>query len=167
MKQVQAISEQATHRSLLLIDEFGKGTSQNDGMALFVGLLDYFAGWNAHPRLIVITHMHEIFQRGLLQHADRFQYAHMKVVMDRHLCYLYRLEAGLAGQSYAIECARDAGLSISILEQGKYYISKTLLFLAYAFKQELEKGTSPHEIFLQKNDSSAYQAAVKLIQSFQ
>lgn len=120
LKQVQAICEQASERSLLLIDEFGKGTTQNDGMALFAGLLDYFASWAQQPRLIAITHMHEIFKRGLLQHADCFQYAHMKVVMDRSLCYLYRLEFGLSGQSYAIECARDAGLSESILEQGKW-----------------------------------------------
>ena len=97
---------------------FRLGTSQNDGMALFTGLLDFFGSKKAHPRLIAITHMHEIFKRGLLQYGQVFKYAHMKVFMDQRLCYLYRLESGMAEQSYAIECARESGLSEAVLEKG-------------------------------------------------
>ncbi len=95
------------------------GTSQNDGMALFSGLLDFLASKDSPPRLVAITHMHEIFKRGLLQNGQLFKYSHMKVYMDQHLCYLYRLESGMAEQSYAIECARQSGLSASVLEKGK------------------------------------------------
>ncbi len=88
-------------------------------MGLFSGLLDFFGSKESQPRLIAITHMHEIFKRGLLQTGQLFKYAHMKVFMDQHLCYLYRLEPGMAEKSYAIECARDSGLSEEVLEKGK------------------------------------------------
>lgn len=87
-------------------------------MALFTGLLDFFGQQQAYPRLIAITHMHEIFKRNLLQSGPLFKYAHMQIFMDQQLCYLYRLEPGMAEQSYAIECAKGAGLAESILSKG-------------------------------------------------
>jgi len=146
LKQVKAICETSTERSLILIDEFGKGklllllvitnifiiiqhfhlfftvgTNQNDGMALFSGLLSYFA--NKNVRLLAITHMYEVF-RGQLINGNpetHFKFCNMKVLSDiSGLCYLFRLAEGLGEeQSFAIECARESGISEEILNRGK------------------------------------------------
>lgn len=135
LRQVKAIVECCSDRSLVLIDEFGKGTRggdeghtnslahvgtcQQDGMALFSGLLTHLANLPATPLLIAITHMHEIFKKGLVESPDAYAYCQMRVHMDRSLCYLYRLESGMAGHSYAMECAREASIENAIIDKGK------------------------------------------------
>ena len=89
-------------------------------MALFSGLLSFFAEKNV--RLLAITHMYEVFRRQLIIDGpeNRFKFCHMKVLPDKSgLCYLYRLEEGLGEeQSFAIECARESGISEDILNRG-------------------------------------------------
>lgn len=139
LKQVKAICDTFTERSLILIDEFGKGkkekgllynrycitdiltivgTNQNDGMALFSGLLSFFS--NKNVRLLAITHMYEVFRKQLVNQS-LFKFCHMKVLPDKAgLCYLYRLTDGLGEeQSFAIDCARESGISELILNRGK------------------------------------------------
>lgn len=136
LKQVKGICENITDRSLILIDEFGKGnilfyktrliilnfhlgTCQNNGMALFSGLLSYFS--NKKVRLLAITHMYEVFRNNLIPNSTSiFTFAHMKVFPDKSgLCYLYRLEEGLGlEQSFAIDCARESGINEEILVKG-------------------------------------------------
>lgn len=140
LKQVKGICETATERSLILIDEFGKGndyycqvlllfilpgTSQNDGMALFSGLLNYFA--RKQTRLLAITHMYEVFRSQLIAEVENyFKFGHMKVFPDQSsLCYLYRLEQGLGEeQSFAIECARESGIPEHVLNNGNTRVIK-------------------------------------------
>lgn len=137
LKQVREICETWTRKSLVLIDEFGKGSSyfvffamilhhifigtcEQDGMALFSGLLNYISrDKERSPRLIAITHMQEMFRNNFIP-QENFKFAHMKIFMERNnLCYLYKLAEGIEDESYAIECAREAGISEKILLRGK------------------------------------------------
>lgn len=96
------------------------GTNQNDGMALFSGLLSYFSTKNV--RLLAITHMYEIFRHQIIRGNDKnlFDFFHMKILPQQAgLCYLYKLTEGMGEeQSYAIECARESGISEEILQRG-------------------------------------------------
>lgn len=143
LKQVKAICDTSTDRSLILIDEFGKGTTvgliplnilgtnQNDGMALFSGLLSFYADKNI--RLLAITHMYEVFRRQFINGNPelRFKFCHMKVLPDKSgLCYLYRLAEGLGEeQSFAIECARESGIMEEILNRGTMICIKWFLLI--------------------------------------
>ena len=93
------------------------GTNQNDGMALFSGLLSLFSSKNV--RLLAITHMYEVFRSS--NPETFFKFFHMKVLPDKSgLCYLFRLTEGMGeDQSFAIDCARESGISEQILNRGK------------------------------------------------
>ncbi len=100
-------------------------------MALFSGLLSYFS---MRPvRLLAITHMYEVFRKQLIQNPENyFKFGHMKVFPDKSgLCYLYRMEEGLiAEQSFAIECARESGISEEILLNGNK-MSYSIFFIHF------------------------------------
>lgn len=142
------------------------GTNQNDGMALFSGLLSFFADKNI--RLLAITHMYEVFRRQLIT-ENRFKFSHMKVLPDKSgLCYLYRLADGLGEeQSFAIECARESGITEEILNRGKgdYVGALFIDILAKGILLELRQGASPEDLKLKMDDSNDLTEAINLITS--
>lgn len=90
-------------------------------MALFSGLLSYFS--RKQVRLLAITHMYEVFRKQLIQNSEEhFKFGHMKVFPDKvGLCYLYKMEEALGTeQSFAIDCARESGISEEIINNGKF-----------------------------------------------
>lgn len=120
LKQVKLITDTCTSRSLILIDEFGKGTCEQDGLALFSALIGHLGGKCPCPMFIASTHLHEIFKMNLVDNPSLYQYLRMQVIKDKHgLCMLYRIEEGLAQKSFAIECAKESGLDQEIVTRGK------------------------------------------------
>ncbi|KAL4953439.1 muts domain V-domain-containing protein [Aspergillus filifer] len=82
MNDLQQISfdlKHLTDRSLLLIDEFGRGTSENDGIGLAVGILEYLLNLDDAPKVIAATHFHEILENEFLRIRPRLQLGHMEV----------------------------------------------------------------------------------------
>jgi len=59
-KQISQMTRFATSNSLLVIDEYGKGTNPNDGISLLYGLLLYFLSMEKCPKMLVSTHFHEL-----------------------------------------------------------------------------------------------------------
>ena len=59
LKMIQMVRN-ATERSLLLIDEFGKGTEPDDGMALLAATINEFQKRSATPKIIIATHFAEV-----------------------------------------------------------------------------------------------------------
>lgn len=186
LKQVKGICETANERSLILIDEFGKGkqkqiinlnilnqlgTSQDDGMALFSGLLTFFA--RKPVRILAITHMYEVFRRQLIPEAEKFfKFAHMKVFPDKNrLCYLYKLTDGLgAEESFAIECARESGIPEEVLTKGKKVKIKNvnvkfISILATNVLKELKEGASPEDLKLLETNNHELKLAIEAINS--
>ncbi|KAH1888505.1 hypothetical protein KXW42_000019 [Aspergillus fumigatus] len=100
MNDLQQISfdlKQVTGRSLLLIDEFGKGTNESDGIGLACGILEHLLSLEDAPKVITATHFHEIFQNGFLQPRHRLQLGHMEVrisgkarQVEDQITYLYK-----------------------------------------------------------------------------
>ncbi|KYQ92250.1 hypothetical protein DLAC_07097 [Tieghemostelium lacteum] len=60
-KQISQITKFSTSNSLLIIDEFGKGTNPQDGISLLYGLLNYMSSLDHPPMALVSTHFYEIF----------------------------------------------------------------------------------------------------------
>ncbi|KAH1985165.1 hypothetical protein KXV64_009228 [Aspergillus fumigatus] len=100
MNDLQQISfdlKQVTGRSLLLIDEFGKGTNESDGIGVACGILEHLLSLEDAPKVIAATHFHEIFQNGFLQPRPRLQLGHMEVrisgkarQVEDQITYLYK-----------------------------------------------------------------------------
>lgn len=122
-----------TQQSLLLIDEFGKGTSSIDGVSLLLATVKRILESPATlpPRCTVATHFREIFDDGVLstflgsktgtplQHVNFLQ---MKVILnelDSHgiteVTSLFKVIPGKSSSSYGLSCAKKAGASTEIL----------------------------------------------------
>ncbi|MNB72370.1 DNA mismatch repair protein MutS [compost metagenome] len=129
MADIQLMTEQATPRSLIIIDELGRGTSTGEGMAIAQAVIEY-----VHDvigcKALVSTHFHELAHmeemlEGLRNYSMAVQESGDKV----H--FLRKLIPGAADSSYGIYCARLAGLPGSIIDR------------AYGLLQNMEQMTSP------------------------
>ncbi|KAH9941054.1 muts domain V-domain-containing protein [Amylocystis lapponica] len=83
LNQVSFALRNATERSLILLDEFGKGTLSSDGAGLFCGVINHLARRGAAcPKVIAATHFHDVFSTGLLPPGQlRLTMLHMQVLL--------------------------------------------------------------------------------------
>ncbi|XP_015088879.1 DNA mismatch repair protein MSH5 isoform X3 [Solanum pennellii] len=112
----------ASPRSLCLMDEFGKGTLTEDGIGLLGGTINHFVSCYDPPKVLVCTHLTEIFDNGCLLESDRIKCYTMSVLSPDKGCadvedivFLYRLVPGRALLSYGLHCAQLAGLPEEVL----------------------------------------------------
>jgi DNA mismatch repair protein MutS len=115
MSEVARILERATSKSLLVVDEIGRGTSTYDGLSLAWALLE-----NIHTHLraktLFATHFHEL--TALEKNHPSLRNANVLVKkLEQEVIFLHQLEFGCCNRSYGIEVARLAGLPAPILER--------------------------------------------------
>ncbi|KAJ3248643.1 MutS protein msh5 [Chytriomyces hyalinus] len=127
----------STGSSLVLIDEYGKGTLHSNGVGLFcASLVEFLRRQDDCPNVIATTHFHasqlekatnpftEIFAHNLLPETPALQQFKMDVFQgtvaeEEQLTFLYRIVPGNAGSSLGLYCARLAGISDSVLQRAK------------------------------------------------
>ncbi|KIJ64516.1 hypothetical protein HYDPIDRAFT_40260 [Hydnomerulius pinastri MD-312] len=82
LNQVSLALRNATSRSLILLDEFGKGTVATDGAGLFCGVLKHLLNRGADcPKVLAASHFHEVFRKDLLDpHKLPITFLHMQVL---------------------------------------------------------------------------------------
>ncbi|XP_073055825.1 DNA mismatch repair protein MSH5 isoform X2 [Primulina eburnea] len=124
LQQVGMMLRHASSRSLCLVDEFGKGTLSEDGIGLLGGIINYFASYDNPPKVLLSTHLSEIFDDGYLMETDRIKYYTMSVLSPHERCtdvdnivFLYRLVPGRALLSYGLHCAILAGVPEEIIKR--------------------------------------------------
>lgn len=125
LKQAAFSINFATRRSLILIDEFGKGTNSMDGAGLVTALLNHFVNLgNDAPKVLAATHFHEIFEQDLLHGAPRLALAHMDVRVDLEanhsddqVTYLFRLTPGRSASSFGSRCAAMNGVDGAVVKR--------------------------------------------------
>jgi len=121
MSETSAILHGATARSLVLLDEIGRGTSTYDGVAIAWAVTEHL-----HDRIgcktIFATHYHELTQlTERLQHARNFN---VQVREDGDaVVFLHRLEPGGTDRSYGIHVARLAGLPADVVRRAGEILS--------------------------------------------
>ncbi|PLB43783.1 DNA mismatch repair protein Msh5 [Aspergillus steynii IBT 23096] len=153
MNDLQQISfdlKQVTGRSLLLIDEFGKGTNTNgsyhhyhqlrrkltnwtwrtDGIGLACGVLEHLLGLEDAPKIIFATHFHEILNHELIKLGPRLQLAHMEIRICEdarengdQITYLYNFRLGRSSKSFGTVCAAMNGISQPIVDRANELVS--------------------------------------------
>uniref|UniRef100_A0A5S6QAN8 DNA_MISMATCH_REPAIR_2 domain-containing protein n=1 Tax=Trichuris muris TaxID=70415 RepID=A0A5S6QAN8_TRIMR len=117
LKQMAVAVNSATCRSLVLIDEFGKGTSTEIGLSLLASCLQHWLETEDQcPHVFVCTHIHALL--GMLPRSLFVKFKTMKVVRKgNELIYLYSIEEGYTIQSYAAYAARKCGLSEEVINR--------------------------------------------------
>ncbi|KAL2818963.1 muts domain V-domain-containing protein [Aspergillus cavernicola] len=133
MNDLQQISFDLKHitgRSLLLIDEFGKGTSENDGIGLACGILEHLLSREDAPKVIAATHFHEILENEFLPVRPRLQLGHMEVRVceepqepDDQITYLYNFRIGRSTKSFGTICAAMNGINPAIVDRANELVS--------------------------------------------
>ena len=117
MSETSAILHNATPRSLVLLDEIGRGTSTYDGVAIAWAVTEHL-----HDRVgcktMFATHYHELMQLPeRLQHARNYNVA-VRETGDT-VVFLHRLEPGGTDRSYGIHVAQLAGLPQAVVGRAR------------------------------------------------
>ncbi|VDI65653.1 DNA mismatch repair protein MSH5 [Mytilus galloprovincialis] len=120
INQMSQALKRATESSLIIIDEFGKGTEMVDGMSLLCGCLTYWLEMGKRcPHVFVCTHFHSLINQHLLPKSPKIKYMTLETVHDgEELLFLYHLVAGHTNSSYASHIALQAGLPQEIVKRG-------------------------------------------------
>ena len=119
MVETAQILHRATDRSLVILDEVGRGTSTFDGMAIARAVLEFLdARPEGPPRTLFATHYHELTAVAAeLGSADN---AHVAVHDEGgEVVFEHRIEPGPSDRSYGIHVARLAGLPASVVERAR------------------------------------------------
>jgi DNA mismatch repair protein MutS len=119
MRETAQILSQASHRSLIILDEIGRGTSTFDGLSIAWAVAEYLhdtPGLGA--RTLFATHYHEL--TDLAQTKARVANAHFEVrEWQDEVIFLRRLVSGGASRSYGIQVARLAGLPDGVIDRSR------------------------------------------------
>ena len=113
MLETAAILNQATERSLVILDEVGRGTSTHDGLAIAQATMEHLHDV-VGCRTLFATHFHELADAAnAMRHAECMA---MDASAGRHGdVFTFKVAPGRAGQSYGLKAAALAGLPASVL----------------------------------------------------
>ncbi len=133
MRETAEILAQASHKSLVILDEIGRGTSTFDGLSIAWAVAEYLHDTpGLRPRTLFATHYHEL--ADLARSRDGIANGHFEVrEWQGEVLFLRRLLPGEVSRSYGIEVAELAGLP------------ETVIARARAVLAELEAERHPHE----------------------
>jgi DNA mismatch repair protein MutS len=122
MAETANILHHASERSLVLLDEIGRGTATFDGLSIAWAVAEHLAG-DLHARTIFATHYHELNELAeLLPNV-----ANAQVLVEEtgdELVFLHRVVRGGASRSYGIEAARLAGVPASVVLRARQVLGR-------------------------------------------
>ena len=126
MTETANICHHATDRSLVILDEIGRGTSTLDGLSLAWAITEHLAGVGAGgrgPRTLFATHYHEITTL-----AERYESVKNLSVTVREwqdeIVFLHRIAPGATDRSYGIHVAKIAGLPPAVVERANQLLAE-------------------------------------------
>ncbi|KAK6464153.1 muts domain V-domain-containing protein [Scheffersomyces coipomensis] len=152
-----------TERSLIIIDEFGKGSDAIDGQALFGSVINHLASKPNCPRTLATTHFHELFRndQNIIREewAAKIKYFQMDILLSTNgeeITFLYRLKDGISYRSFGNYCAKVCG------------ISEVIVSRAQELMQKLEAGKNLVQEFTQMSadDHSDFEKAKAIAHKF-
>jgi DNA mismatch repair protein MutS len=121
MTETAVILNTATARSLIVLDEIGRGTSTYDGLALAWAVIEHIHR-QIRAKTLFATHYHELTELAGQLEGVRNLHVSVKESGDQIL-FLRRVEPGAADRSYGIEVARLAALPMSVIERARQILA--------------------------------------------
>ena len=124
MNEAANILNNATPKSLVLLDEIGRGTSTFDGLSIAWAMTEYLHNAERiQPRTLFATHYHELTElEDLLPRVVNYSVAVARV--GRYHCVLHKLVPGGCDHSYGIEVARLAGMPAQVIARAKEILNR-------------------------------------------
>jgi len=122
MCETASILTQGTSRSLIILDEVGRGTSTYDGISIAAACVEYITS-QLKSRCLFATHYHELtqlsaFLPGVSNHTVAIKES------DGKISFLYSIRDGVADKSYGIHVAKIAGMPAKVLERAESVLAK-------------------------------------------
>ena len=122
MIETAAILNQATERSLVILDEIGRGTATFDGLSIAWATIEQLHEGN-RCRALFATHFHELTQ--LAKKLPRLANASMRVTeFEGDVIFLHEIMPGAADRSYGIQVAKLAGLPPQVVARARTILSE-------------------------------------------
>jgi DNA mismatch repair protein MutS len=124
MNETANILNNYTARSLIILDEIGRGTSTYDGLSIAWAVVEHLHHHPERgPRTLFATHYQELTQ--LEKHLPRLRnYSVAIKEWNDDIVFVRRVVPGAADRSYGIQVARLAGLPLSVIERAKLILGK-------------------------------------------
>ncbi len=120
MVETASILNQATAKSLVILDEIGRGTATFDGLSIAWAVIEYLHNHN-RCRTLFATHYHELTQ--LESELPNMSCHHIKVKEWKgEIIFLHNVTAGAADRSYGVHVAKLAGLPTEVIERANYIL---------------------------------------------
>lgn len=117
MKEASEILKHASRRSLVILDEVGRGTSTYDGLSIAWAIAEYLHDF-LRCRTLFATHYHELTQ--MCQYKKRVVNCCVAVKeFNEDILFLHKLIEGAASRSYGVQVARLAGVPLPVIERAK------------------------------------------------
>ncbi|XP_031503245.1 DNA mismatch repair protein MSH5 [Nymphaea colorata] len=129
LHQIGTMLRHATKKSLCLIDEFGKGTLTEDGIGLLGGTIHHFDAQHHPPKVLLCTHLSEIFNDDILPKSAKIKFYTTSVLQSNidakqgDIVFLYRLVPGRSLLSFGLHCAELAGLPKEVLQRASFILN--------------------------------------------
>ncbi len=174
MREVSYILKNATRKSLLLLDEVGRGTSTYDGLSIAWAVIEYIIDPNIlYARTIFATHYHELNQLERLNRGVFNNHVEVKEEGDS-VTFLHKISDGGTSDSYGIEVARLAGLPSDVLKRSNSILSELERIGKFKVKgnretlgndEELSKDVMPGQESFFNPDNVVYRKEDKIRQT--
>lgn len=122
MKETAGVLRRATRRSLVVLDEIGRGTSTYDGLSIAWAVAEHLVD-AIGCRALFATHYHELTRLA----DERPRVRNMSVAArehDGHIVFFHRVAEGAASRSYGVACARLAGLPEPVLARARMLLEQ-------------------------------------------
>ncbi|MGA2162343.1 MAG: DNA mismatch repair protein MutS [Methanoregula sp.] len=126
MLELANILNNMTPKSLVILDEIGRGTSTVDGCSIAKAVLEYLHGRSsAGPKTLFATHFHELIDmEGRLKRVKNFHFAVQETNKD--VVFLRKLILGATDKSYGIHVARLAGIPKKVTDRADAILTESL-----------------------------------------
>ena len=122
MSEVSNILSNATDKSLIILDEIGRGTSTYDGMSIASAIIEYLSN-HLKAKTLFSTHYHELTEmEGRVDGVKNYRV--MVKEWDGSIVFLHKIARGSANRSFGIEVAKLAGLPEELIQNAKEVLSK-------------------------------------------
>jgi DNA mismatch repair protein MutS len=150
MSETSHILRHATHRSLVIMDEVGRGTGSDDGLAIARAVLEHLTD---QPKSFVLfaTHYHELTR---IKNTRIINHSLSVLEENNQIYFLKKVKQGPASGSYGIHVARLAGIPGSVADAAEIYLEQLQqqrgkLHKALVQQQALDFGALPDQKLLQ------------------
>ena len=118
MSEMAYILNSATDRSLIILDEIGRGTSTYDGLSIAWATVEYLCRENFRARTLFATHYHEL--TSLSEQIDGVANLNVDVAEENgNIVFLHKIVPGSASRSYGIHVAKLAGVPKELLKNAE------------------------------------------------